>query len=261
MIPRRLFLPAVTLAVFLPAHATLPPKLFTVPEGLEVQLWAASPMLRNPTSMDTDKEGRLWVAEGVDYGAKHYQTQTEGDRIVVIEDTDGDGAADKSRTFVQDPALRAPLGIAVIDNQVIVSMAPNLIVYTDVNRDLKFEPSVDKREVLLTGFNGHNHDHGLHSLTVGPDGLWYWSMGNCGAIFTDKSGRTFRIGSPYDIRYGMKLDLDPRDFAGQRCDDGHVYLGGFAARMRPDGSRVEIIGHNSRNSYEHTVTSFGDVFQ
>jgi hypothetical protein len=59
-------------------------------------------------------------------------------------------------------------------------MAPNLIVYTVVNRDLKFDPAVDKREVLLTGFNGHNHDHGLHSLTVGPDGLWYWSMGNCG---------------------------------------------------------------------------------
>ena len=241
--------------------AAVATKLFTVPEGLEVKLWAASPLLRNPTSIDTDRDGRLWVAEGVDYGAHHYQTQPEGDRIVVIEDTDGDGVADKSWTFVQEPALRAPLGIAVIDNQVVVSMAPNLIVYTDVNRDMKFDPAVDRREVLLTGFNGHNHDHGLHSLTVGPDGLWYWNMGNCGAVFTDKSGRTFRIGSPYDIRYGMTLDLDPRDFAGQRSDDGHVYLGGFAARMRPDGSRVEIIGHNFRNSYEQTVTSFGDVFQ
>ena len=241
--------------------AVLSPKLFTVPEGLEVKLWAASPLLRNPTNIDTDKDGRIWVAEGVDYGAKHYQTQPGGDRIVVIEDSDGDGTADKSWTFVQDTALRAPLGIAVIENQIVVSMAPNLIVYTDVNRDLKFDPVVDKREVLLTGFNGHNHDHGLHSVTVGPDGLWYWSMGNCGAVFTDKSGRTFRIGSPYDIRYGMTLDMDPRDFSGQRSDDGHVYLGGFAARMKPDGSRVEIIGHNFRNSYEHTVTSFGDVYQ
>ncbi|MFO1484878.1 MAG: PVC-type heme-binding CxxCH protein [Verrucomicrobiaceae bacterium] len=243
------------------AADVVPLKLFQVPEGLEVTLWAASPMLHNPSSIDTDKDGRIWVAEGVDYGAKHYQTQPGGDRIVVIEDTDGDGTADTASTFVQDPALRAPLGIAVIDNQVVVSMAPNLIVYTDVNRDRKFDVAVDRREVLLTGFNGHNHDHGLHSLTVGPDGLWYWSMGNCGAVFTDKSGRAFRIGSPYDIRYGMTLDMDPRDFAGQRSDDGHVYLGGFAARMRPDGSHVEIIAHNFRNSYEHTVTSFGDVFQ
>lgn len=254
---------ALCLPGLLPLHAAdlVPLNLFTVPEGLEVKLWAAVPLLHNPTSIDTDKDGRLWVTEGVDYGAKHYQTQPGGDRVTIIEDSDGDGTADKSWTFVQEPALRAPLGIAVIDNQVVVSMAPNLIVYTDVNRDMKFDPAVDSRQVLLTGFNGHNHDHGLHSLTVGPDGMWYWSMGNCGAVFTDKSGRTFRIGSPYDIRYGMKLDMDPRDFAGQRSDDGHVYLGGFAARMRPDGSQVEIIGHNFRNSYEHTVTSFGDVFQ
>ena len=260
-----LFLAALALPGTGPVRAAdpapVPASLFTVPEGLEVKLWAASPLLHNPTSMDTDKNGRIWVAEGVDYGANHYQTQPGGDRIVVIEDTDGDGVADKSWTFVQDPALRAPLGIAVIDNQIIVSMAPNLIIYTDVNRDMKFDPAVDKREVLLTGFNGHNHDHSLHSLTVGPDGLWYWNMGNCGAVFTDRSARTFRIGSPYDIRYGMKLAMDPRDFAGQRSDDGHVYLGGFAARMRPDGSHVEIIGHNFRNSYEQTVTSFGDVFQ
>lgn len=252
---------ALFLSSVLHAADVVPLNLFQVPEGLEVTLWAASPMLRNPASIDTDMEGRIWVAEGVDYGAKHYQTQPGGDRVVVLEDTDGDGVADKSSTFVQDPALRAPLGIAVIDNQVVVSMAPNLLVFTDVNRDRRFDPAVDRREVLLTGFNGHNHDHGLHSLTVGPDGLWYWSMGNCGAVFTDKSGRTFRIGSPYDIRYGMKLDMDPRDFAGQRSDDGHIYLGGFAARMRPDGSQVEVIAHNFRNSYEHTVTSFGDVFQ
>lgn len=243
------------------AEETLPASLFQVAEGLEVTLWARSPLLRNPTSMDTDAQGRIWVAEGVDYGAKHYQREPGGDRIVVLEDTDGDGVADKTSTFVQDPALRAPLGIAVIDNQIIVSMAPNLIVYTDVDRDGKFDPTVDKREILLTGINGHNHDHGLHSVTAGPDGLWYWSVGNCGAVFTDTSGRTFRIGSPYDIRYGMTLDMDPRDVAGQRSDDGQVYLGGFAARMRPDGSRVEIIAHNFRNSYEHTVTSFGDVFQ
>jgi hypothetical protein len=88
----------------------LPASLFTVPDGLEVKRWAASPLLRNPTSIDTDQDGRLWVAEGIDYGAKHYQSRPEGDRIVVIEDTDRDGAADKSWTFVQDTSLRAPLG-------------------------------------------------------------------------------------------------------------------------------------------------------
>jgi putative membrane-bound dehydrogenase-like protein len=152
------------------------------------------------------------------------------------------------------------MGVAVVDNKVIVSMAPDIIVYTDVNRDLKFDPAVDKREVLLTGFNARIHDHTIHSVTVGPDGQWYWNSGNCGAVFTDKSGKTFRIGSAYDPGQA-NLGWKPTEIAGQRSDDGHVWVGGFAARMNPDGSAVNIIGHNFRNSYEQTVTSFGDVFQ
>jgi len=61
---------ALCLSGLLPLHAAdlVPLNLFTVPEGLEVKLWAAAPLLHNPTSIDTDKDGRLWVTEGVDYG-------------------------------------------------------------------------------------------------------------------------------------------------------------------------------------------------
>ncbi|MFO1460350.1 MAG: PVC-type heme-binding CxxCH protein [Verrucomicrobiota bacterium] len=231
--------------------------------GLEVTVWAQSPQIHNPTNLDFDKDGRIWVAEGVNYRS-HYNRQPEGDRIVVLEDTDGDGRADKEGIFVQEPDLRAPMGLAVLDNRVIVSMAPNIILYTDVNRDRRFDPAVDKREIILTGFNGRKHDHTVHSVTIGPDGQWYWNAGNCGAMFTDKSGKTFRIGSAYDPTYGGgKADLgwEPTKIAGSQSDDGHVWIGGFAARMNPDGSGVHIIGHNFRNSYEQTVTSFGDVFQ
>lgn len=230
---------------------------------LEVTVWAQSPQVRNPTNMDFDGDGRIWVAEGINYRG-HYNRQPAGDRIVILEDSDGDGRADRDSVFVQEPGLRAPMGIAVLDNRIIVSMAPDLLVYTDVNRDRKFDPAVDRREVLLTGFNGRKHDHTVHSVTIGPDGQWYWNAGNCGAMFTDKSGRTFRIGSAYDPTYGGgKADLgwEPTKIAGQRSDDGHVWIGGFAARMNPDGSGVRIIGHNFRNSYEQAVTSFGDVFQ
>ena len=85
-----------------------------------------------------------------------------------------------THTFVQEPALIAPLGVAVIDNKVVVSQPPDLIVYTDVDRNLRFDPAVDKREVLLTGFQGINHDHSLHSVTVGPDGKWIFNSGNTG---------------------------------------------------------------------------------
>jgi putative membrane-bound dehydrogenase-like protein len=212
----------------------VPTDLFTAPEDVEVTLWATTPLLRNPTNIDFDDQGRLYVAEGVNYRGKRGR-RPEGDRIVILEDTTGNGKADKT----------------VFDNKIVVSQPPDMLVYTDVNRDGKFDATIDRREVLLTGFGGRQHDHSLHSVTAGPDGQWYWNQGNTGAKFTDRSGQTFRMGSPY----AMKA------IAGQMSDDGNVWIGGFTARMNPDGSQVKILGHNYRNSYEQTVTSLGDLFQ
>src|SRR4051812_9340445 len=255
--------PAAPSAASVPPPTVVPTDRFAVPEGFELTIWAQAPQLRNPTNMDVDAQGRIWVTEGVNY-RRHAGRDKGGDRIMVLEDTDGDGRADSSHVFVQEPDLVSPLGIAVIDNQIIVSSAPDLIVYTDVNRNGRFDPAVDKREVLLSGFNGANHDHSLHSVTFGPDGRWYLNQGNSGAHFTDRSGRTFRVGSVYDpISSGATplYSWKPEDFAGAQSDDGHVYVGGFTMRMRPDATDVEIIGFNYRNSYEQTVTSFGDIFQ
>ena len=236
------------------------PSAFVAPEGLEVTVWAKSPDLYNPTNMDIDAKGRIWVAEGVNYRS-HAGRRPDGDRIVVLEDTNGDGEADESHTFVQEKGLVAPLGVAVFDNRIVVSQPPDLIVYTDVDRDTVFDPKVDKREVLLTGFNARNHDHSLHAVIGGPDGKWYLNNGNCGSQFTDKSGKTFRIGSDYYQDGGGEWFVNSREFAGKESDDGNVWVGGFSARMNPDGSNVEVIGHGYRNSYEHCVNSFGEVFQ
>jgi putative membrane-bound dehydrogenase-like protein len=245
-----------------PAPTHIPMELFSVPDGMEATLWAETPMVHNPTNMDIDRDGRIWVTEGVRY-RRHFDRQPEGDRVIVLEDTDHDGKADKHWTFVQEEALVAPLGIAVIDNKIVVSQPPDLIVYTDVNRDLKFDPAVDKREVLLTGFQGKNHDHSLHSVTVGPDGKWMFNQGNTGAMFTDRSGKTFAsFGAYRDGPVGpFKNPHDQNALAGKASDDGHTYVGGFTVRMNPDGTHAEIIGHNYRNSYEQSITSLGDVFQ
>lgn len=241
---------------------SVPTNLFVTEGDLEVTLWANSPLFFNPTNIDIDHAGRIWVAEGVRY-RRHSERRPEGDRIVVLEDTDGDGQADSSHVFVQEEALVAPLGVAVIDNKIVVSQPPDMIVYTDVDRDLKFDPSKDKREVLLTGFQGKNHDHSLHSVTVGPDSKWYWNSGNCGAKFTDADGKTWNICGPYagNPIGPWKNPHNHQEVAGQPSADGHVYIGGFAARMNPDATGVEILGHNFRNSYEQSVTSFGDIFQ
>lgn len=227
----------------------LDPKMFQVSDDLEVTLWASSPMFYNPANMDIDHAGRVWVNEGMNY-RKHEGRNPNGDRIMVLEDTDHDGKADKSHVFVQDKELTCPLGIAVFDNVIVVSNTPDLIVYTDVNRNQIFDAGIDKREVLLTGFMQKQHDHSLHAVTAGPDGRWYFSNGNCGALFTDKSGKTFRIGSSY---------LN-NEWMGQKSDDGHVYVGGFSASIDPDGKNARILGYNYRNSFEQVKNSFGDFF-
>ncbi len=236
---------------------------FQVPEGLEVTLWARSPMLANPTNLDIDAQGRVWVTEGVNYRVynKGGKRRPEGDRVVVLSDTKGAGQADTVATFAQDAGWTSPLGIAVFDNVVIVSHAPDLIKFTDVNRDGKFDPAVDKREVLLGGFGGQDHDHSLHAIVAGPDGKLYLNSGNCGAAFTDKSGKTFRVSSGYVDQRGGAWPYDPKTTAGAKSDDGFVWSSGFSARMNADGSGAEIIGNGYRTSYEQFPSSFGDLFQ
>ena len=228
----------------------VPTDLFTVPEGFEVTVWATSPQIFNPTNIDFDERGRMFVAEGVNYRGKKGRRK-EGDRIVVLEDTLGAGKADKVTVFTQDINLESPLGVAHIDGKIVVSQPPDLLVYTDVNGDGAIDLSVDKKEVLLTGFNGRQHDHSLHSATFGPDGKWNFNQGNTGADFTDKTGRHFFMGSPYMLQ----------NIAGRRSDDGNVWIGGFSVRMNSDGSDLRIVGHNYRNSYEQTINSFGDMYQ
>ena len=81
-----------------------------VPEGLEVTAWASSPMFYNPTGMSADYRGRIWVSEAVNYRdfrnlEKKPHWHEAGDRIMILEDSNGDGVADHSKVFVQDKDL------------------------------------------------------------------------------------------------------------------------------------------------------------
>src|ERR1043165_5145647 len=152
-------------------------KKFTVCEGLEGTLFASEPMVRNPTDIDIDERGRVWVTEGVNYRSSFQKwgvLQPEGDRIVAVEDTKGSGRAGKETVFYQDPSINAAIGICVLGNKVIVSDSPNVFVLTDTDGDGK----ADKRELLFTGISGVDHDHGVHAFTFGPDGKLYFNMGN-----------------------------------------------------------------------------------
>jgi putative membrane-bound dehydrogenase-like protein len=149
---------------------------FSVGEGLEASAFASEPMVRNPTDMDVDERGRVWITEGVNYRVwqKWGTLEPNGDRIVILSDSKGDGKADTETVFYQDPSVNAALGICVLGNRVIVSDSPNVFVLTDTDGDGK----ADKRELLFTGIGGRDHDHGVHAFVFGPDGKLYFNMGN-----------------------------------------------------------------------------------
>lgn len=230
---------------------------FDVPEGLEVTLWAESPRLFNPTAIDIDARGRIWATEGVNYRqwsarnpGKH---RDGGDQVVILEDVDGDGFCDDHKVFVQDPDLTAPLGIALVGNRVYVSCSPNLFVYVDEDGD----DVADRRETILTGFGGFDHDHGLHSVVPHTDGKLYVAVGNAGPhIVKGPNGKTLRSGSLYSGGGPAQADNRP----GLTGDDGKVWTGGLVLRMNHDGSELEVMAHNFRNIYEVAVDAFGEMF-
>ncbi|MEX6689397.1 c-type cytochrome [Danxiaibacter flavus] len=236
-----------------------PPLGLYLPDDLEATLWAESPMMYNPTNMDVDSKGRIWITEAVNYrsfnnDSVHHLHHSKGDRVMILEDRDGDGKADTSKVFVQDKDLTSPLGIAVIGNKVIVSCAPNLIVYTDENGD----DIPDKKEILLTGFGGFDHDHSLHSTVAGPDGKWYFNTGNAGPhMVKDKAGFMLRSGSVYT----GGTPYNTKNQSGLVSDDGKVWVGGLALRINPDGTGLKVLAHNFRNSYEVAVDSYGNFWQ
>ena len=215
-------------------------KGLTISEGLEVHAFATEPMLKNPTNIDVDEHGRVWVCEAYNYrpDVNGNPTNALGDRIMILQDNDGDGKADTAKIFYQGPELNSPLGICVLGHKVIVSQSPNVWVFYDDNGDDK----ADRKELMFTGIGGIQHDHGVHAFTFGPDGKLYFNMGNEGHTLKDKNGK--------DV-----LDQDGDVIGPKKYKQGMVF------RCDMDGSHVECLGNNFRNPYEVAVDSYGTLWQ
>lgn len=194
------------------------------PEGMEAVLFAAEPLVINPAAIDVDTHGRVWVAE-IQWYRGRAQTDPPADSIKVLEDTDGDGRADKVTVFAEE--VFAPMSICVAGSKVYVATSPDLWVYEDADGDLKADGPPTK---LLTGFGGFNHDHGAHSLVLGPDHKWWMAHGDAGFDVTGTDG-------------------------------SHIeYSWGAMLRGELDGGKLETVAVNFRNSYEVCVSSFGEAF-
>ena len=239
-----------------PAAAQESVKKFSVADGLQASLFAAEPMVRNPTDMDVDERGRVWITEGVNYRVwqKWGVLEPEGDRIVVLEDANGDGIAEKETVFYQDPSINAALGICVLGNKVIVSDSPNVFILTDSDGDGK----ADKRELLFTGISGKDHDHGVHAFVFGPDGKLYFNMGNEGKQLYYPVQKDVPLhGAITNVDMKPVVDLDGNTVNSQ----GRPYRMGMVFRCNIDGSQLETLAWNFRNNYEVAVDSFGALWQ
>ena len=221
---------------------------FKTPDGLQASLVAAEPMIQNPTNIDIDPRGRIWAVECLNYRG-YMNMRPEGDRVVILEDTNGDGVMDKDKTFFQDPKMTNPLGILVLPQpkgtKVIVSAAPNVWLLTDKDGD---DVAEDAKIIFKVG-GVWNYDHQVHAFVFGPDGKFYFNAGNSitehfwpdGSIVRDLAGNEITgKGKPY--RQGMvyRCDLD--------LETGKA-------------SNVETLGHNFRNNYEVAIDSFGTLWQ
>jgi len=143
---------------------------FELLPGFEVNLFAAEPMLVNPIHMTWDPEGRLWVACSWSY-PQLLPGDEPNDKIIILEDTDGDGRADKSTVFAE--GLYVPTGLELGDGGVYVASAPDLLFLKDTDGD----GHADHREVVLTGFATEDNHHSISAWRWGPGGWLYFQEG------------------------------------------------------------------------------------
>src|SRR3954453_12714846 len=144
-------------------------KTFIVAPGFEVNLFAADPLLAKPIQMNFDAQGRLWVASSEVY-PQIMPGQKANDKILILEDTDGDGKAEKTTVFADK--LLIPTGVEPGDGGAYVANSTELLHLSDTDGDGK----ADKRRVVLSGFGTEDTHHILHTLRWGPDGMLYFNQ-------------------------------------------------------------------------------------
>jgi azurin/glucose/arabinose dehydrogenase len=144
-----------------------------VADGYEVNLFASErefPLLANPLAMTFDAQGRLWVLTSPTY-PHVLPGEKPDDKLIVLEDTNRDGRADKASVFAD--GLYIPTGFELGDGGVYISQQPNLMFLRDTNGDGK----ADERRIILHGFGTEDSHHSIHTYTWGPGGDLYFQEG------------------------------------------------------------------------------------
>ncbi len=196
---------------------------FVVPEGFEINLFASEPMIQKPVQMNWDSAGRLWVVSSTTY--PHIKPgESAKDQVVVLEDTDGDGKADKSTVFADE--LHIPTAVIPGDGGAYIANSTEVIFAKDTNGDLKS----DERKVILSGFGTEDTHHLLHTMRFGPEGLLYFLQ-------------SIYIHSHVETPYGVRR-----------------LLGGGVWEFRPETKRLEVISKGLINPWGFEFDRWGQSF-
>lgn len=191
------------------------------PADFSVELFAADPDIVNPIYLAWDERGRLWVTETVDYPNEVKQGRGN-DTIKILEDTTGDGKADKIVTFAE--GLNIPTSLTFWNGGVIVAQAPDFLYLKDEDGDDK----ADLKEVLFTGWGIRDTHAGPSNLRYGLDNWIYGAVGYSGFEGT--------IGGE------------------------NLSFGSGIFRFRPDGSKMEFLHQFNNNTWGLGFNAAGDVF-
>jgi putative membrane-bound dehydrogenase-like protein len=220
-------------------YAGLPPEkaaqVMTVPEGFEVKLFAGEPDVVQPIAMCLDDRGRLWVAEGHCYPIRRkpkgpdspfVADGVQGDRIVIFEDTDGDGKFDKRTVFME--GLNLVSGLEVGFGGVWIGAAPYLLYVP-----MKDDRPAGEPKILLDGWGWQDTHETLNAFTWGPDGWLY----GCHGVFTHSN-----VGKP-----GATADKRVKINAG-------------VWRYHPTRHVFEVFAHGTSNPWGVAFNDVGQMF-
>ncbi|MEM1442661.1 MAG: PVC-type heme-binding CxxCH protein, partial [Verrucomicrobiota bacterium] len=196
---------------------------FSLPEGVSINLFAHEPAVKNPVHMNWDERGRLWVVSSPLY--PHIQPgEEDNDRIVILEDEDGDGVAEKHTVFAD--SLHIPTAILPGDGGCYVANAIEVLFLKDTDGD----DVADEKRVVLSGFGTEDTHHLVHTFRYGPEGMIWMNQ----SIYIHT-----HLETPYGIRR---------------------LLGGGMWHYRPETQRAEVFMKGLINPWGHAFDEWGQSF-
>ncbi len=202
---------------------------YTVPEGFSVDLIAAEPTVTQPIAMCFDARGRLWVIEGHTYPVRDEGGWDQGkDRVIILEDTDGDGTFETKKTFLENVNLAS--GIEVGFGGVYIGAAPYLLFFADADGD---DQPDGEPEVLLDGWGYQDTHETLNAFTWGPDGWLY----GCHGVFTHS-----KVGKP------------------GTAEEDREKINAGVWRYHPTKHEFEVWAYGTSNPWGVDFNEYGDWF-